>query len=93
MQQPITTVDFAKAYLQQYEEAIADCDEAIRLNPEHAYAYKNRGRVKHSLGQHEEAVADYKEAIRIQPDLAETLYSRGKDKANFGSYPKCKIRF
>jgi tetratricopeptide (TPR) repeat protein len=55
-----------KAQLQQYEQAIADYDEAIRLEPE-AATYHSRGLAKLHLQQYEQAIADYDEAIRLEP--------------------------
>ena len=50
--------------LGQYEAAVADYDEAIRLKPDLATAYNNRGVAKEKLEQYEAAVADCNEAIR-----------------------------
>ena len=33
----------AKAALGRYDDALADYDEAVRLKPDYAYAYYNRG--------------------------------------------------
>ena len=74
MQQPITTEDMQKANLEQYEAAIEDYDEAIRLEPDYATTYHNRGLAKDALGQYEAAIADYDEAIRLNPDYA-TVYT------------------
>jgi tetratricopeptide (TPR) repeat protein len=54
----------------QYEEAIADYTEAIRLNPKNAAAYFGRGNAYSELGEYEEAVADYREAVRLNPTYA-----------------------
>ena len=48
----------AKSELKQYKEAIADYTEAIKLNPEYAQAYNNRGFAYRELGKKEEADAD-----------------------------------
>ena len=37
-------------FLGEYEEAIADCTEAIRLDPDLALAYSNRGLAHDDLG-------------------------------------------
>ena len=41
-----------KGNLGQHQEAIADFDQAIRLQPDYAYAYFNRGLAKFNLGQY-----------------------------------------
>ena len=40
----------AKAALGRHDDAIADYDEAIRLKPDHAEAYYNRGRCEGCVG-------------------------------------------
>ena len=50
---------------------------AIRLNPNYAAAYNNRGLVKHALRQHEAALADYDAALRLNPNSVEAYNNRG----------------
>src|SRR5262245_28372185 len=38
--------------------AIADYDEAVRLNPDYARAYSNRGNAFYERGEHDRAIAD-----------------------------------
>jgi len=64
----------------KYEEAIKHYDEAIRINPQHAVIYNNRGAAKGVLGKHKEAIVDYDEAIRISPQDAKAYYNRGNAK-------------
>lgn len=54
--------------LGEYQKAIADCTEAIRIDPSLSMAYSLRGEAHLELGEHEQAIADYTEAIRIDPD-------------------------
>jgi len=54
--------------LEQYEEAIACCDEAIALDPEHSMAWLNKGNSLIKLGRYEEAIACYNEVIRLDPE-------------------------
>jgi len=70
----------------RHEEAIADLDEAIRLAPDHAEAWLNRGLAKGSLGQYEEAIADFDEAIRLAPDHAEAWLGRCAANGSLGRY-------
>ena len=65
-------------------EAIAAYDESIRLKPDLAEAYNNRGVAKKDLGQREAAIADYDEAIRLKPNDAEAYNNRGNAKNNLG---------
>ena len=63
------------------ENSIAAYNEAIRLKPDYAQAYNNRGNAKGRLERHEEAIADYDEAIRLKPDHAQAYNNRGAAKA------------
>ncbi len=60
-------------------------DEAIRLKPDYADAYYNRGVVKERLGQYEAALADLNQAIRLEPDDAEAYNNRGNVKIYLGN--------
>ena len=64
--------------------AIADYNEAIRINPNYADAYYNCGSTKSDLGDKEGAIADYSESIRIKPNDADAYYSRGVRKKERG---------
>ncbi len=75
-----------KIGMKDYEGAIADYTQAIRLKPDYAYAYVRRGNAKANLGQHSAAIADYDTAIRFQPDDAVVYVSRGYAKASLGQY-------
>jgi len=50
----------------QHELAIQDYTEAIRLDPEYAKAYNNRGLTYQSLGQVEEAERDFAKAKELR---------------------------
>lgn len=67
------------AYYQhgEYQEAILDLNEAIRLDPQYAEAYNNRGAAYGDLGHHRRAIQDYDEAIRLDPRLALAYNNRG----------------
>ena len=53
------------ADLGEYERAIEDYDEAIRLDPQSARAYINRGNAYDGLGKSEEAERDYAKAKEL----------------------------
>ncbi|MFL6950578.1 MAG: tetratricopeptide repeat protein, partial [Xanthobacteraceae bacterium] len=50
-----------------YDRAIADFSEAIRLDPKDAAVYNNRGNAWRAKGDNDRAIADYNEAIRLDP--------------------------
>ena len=83
---------FSVGYLSQehktnaLETAIDAYDRAIRLKPDYAEAYNNRGFVKDDLDQYEEAIADYDEAIRLKSEYAEAYNNRGVAKSNLGRH-------
>lgn len=51
----------------QYEAAIRDFDEAIRLMPNDSSSYYNRGNGFAALSRFELAIADYRESLRLNP--------------------------
>ena len=65
-------------------EAVADFDEAIRLDPKLVQAYYHRGNVYRSLGQYEPAFQDYSGAIRLDNQFAPAYANRAVVFAFFG---------
>ena len=59
----------AKASLGDYNSAIEDFSESIRLNPKKARYYSDRGKAKEALQQHEAAEADFQKAKEIDPNI------------------------
>jgi tetratricopeptide (TPR) repeat protein len=58
-------------------EALANCDRALALRPDHAETLSNRGNVLADLKRFAEALASYDKALRIEPSFAEAHYNRG----------------
>jgi tetratricopeptide (TPR) repeat protein len=55
----------------QFEEAVAEFEEALQLDPDDAETHYNLGLAYKALGKVDEAIGEYQEAIRLDPDLAE----------------------
>jgi tetratricopeptide (TPR) repeat protein len=64
--------------------AIADYDQAIRLDPTSAATYSSRGFVRYELGYKMGAIADYDQAIRLDPKSAVTYNNRGNIRYELG---------
>lgn len=62
--------------LKNYEEAIKDFDEAVRILP-NTNTYNFRGEAKYRLKKYDEALEDYTEAIRIDITNQYAYYNRG----------------
>ena len=70
----------------EYQEALAECTEAIRLDPDHPHAWLERGDLKSRQGQYEGAIADYDQAIRLDPRNAGAYANRSLAKSELGHH-------
>jgi tetratricopeptide (TPR) repeat protein len=71
-----------------YDGAIADYTEAIRLNPKDAEVYERRGAAKYDRGDYDGAIADESVAIRLDPKDASAYVKRGQAYRDKGDYAK-----
>ena len=75
-----------KTRMENYQGAIADYTQGIRLKPNDAFAYVVRGNAKVQLGQYFAAIADCDTAIRLKPNDAFAYFLRGRAKVQLGQY-------
>ncbi|HJT35199.1 MAG TPA: tetratricopeptide repeat protein [Pirellulales bacterium] len=68
--------------LREFARAKVDLDDAIRLNPRDAAAYRGRAATWFASGDHDRAIADYTEAIRLYLD---TLAAACAESDDFGA--------
>jgi lipoprotein NlpI len=47
---------------------MADFDQALKINPNYAEAYNNRGIVYRNKGDYNKAIADFEAVLRIDPN-------------------------
>jgi tetratricopeptide (TPR) repeat protein len=64
-------------FFKRYEEALAVCEQALRLNPNDAYAFLHKGNALFGLDRNAEALEAYQQAIRLDPNFAVAYYKKG----------------
>ncbi len=65
----------AYADMKEYDQAIADYNKAIELNPRNFFAYNNRGIAYFYKGRYDQAIADYNKSIEINPKYDIVYYN------------------
>jgi tetratricopeptide (TPR) repeat protein len=72
----------------QYDRAIQDYDQALRLDPNSAAAFNNRGNAYDDKGQHDRAIQDYDQALRLDPNRVFAFNNRGLAYKEKGQYDR-----
>lgn len=97
---PETWTQVAEVYYAQgrFNEAIAACQEAIKMQPDWAAAYVTMGNVHQAQTQVEKAVRSYQQALELNPNLAQAhanlgsmFYLQGKIKEAIDSYRQAVV--
>jgi tetratricopeptide (TPR) repeat protein len=60
----------------EYDLAVQDYDQSIKLNPNYARAFNNRGVAYQKKSAYDLAIKDFDEAIRLKPDYANAIMTR-----------------
>ena len=71
-----------------FDHAIQDYNQAIKLNPNDATAFYYRGIANGMRGQSDRAIQDFSQAIKINPNHVGALYSRGLTYSNKGLWDR-----
>jgi len=61
----------------RYQEAIASYEKALKIHPEMADTWNNRGVVLTRLQKYEDAIASYDRALQIRPEYPDAWNNRG----------------
>src|SRR5262245_39600451 len=72
----------------EYDQTIAECSEAIRVDPQDSIAYVKRGAAWSCKGEYDKAIVDHSEAIRLDPQYAKAYYSRAPAWFRKGKFDK-----
>jgi tetratricopeptide (TPR) repeat protein len=78
----------ARAQKRDFKGGLADCNQAIKLNPQHALAYNNRANNRMNLGDYDGALADCNKSISLDETSALPYYNRGYYYMNKGNAAK-----
>jgi|SRR5215831_4038676 len=70
----------------EYDRAIRDYHQSIRLNPNFVEAFNQRGFTYWEKKEYERAIQDFNQAIRIEPNYADALNYRGLTKFDSGQF-------
>jgi len=73
---------------ESFARAVAEFDEAIRLDPGLVASYLPRAVARHRAGDPRAALADYAAAIRARPDDVTAYISRGQAYHELGAYDR-----
>src|SRR4051812_6090651 len=78
------------SYLQQnrHDQAIADHDQALKLDPNHSWALVGRGTAFSRIGKLDQAFADLNRAIALDPKRAQAYTVRGQAYGQKRDWPK-----
>jgi hypothetical protein len=72
----------------QLNEALADYNKALSINPKFARAFNNRGIIYAKAGHDHEALEDFNKAVEYKPDFEKAYYNRAVIEERFGQYAK-----
>lgn len=77
--------------LGRYEEAIAELNEALRLNPGYIEVHNNLAVTYDRIGKRDEAVRELREALKLNPGYTEAHNNLGNIYAGSGRYEEAII--
>ena len=70
----------------EYEKAIQQYNEYLKLKPRHIKSIYNRGRAYAQIGEYDLAVEDYLKVLKLEPKYASALVSLGIDYYRKGDF-------
>ncbi len=72
----------------EFDQTLADCDQAIRLDPKCWLAFHYRAAARFLKGESDRAISDFDEAIRLNPTAARCYAGRARVRTAKGQYEK-----
>jgi protein O-mannosyl-transferase len=77
----------------EYDNALADLNKALAINPNYLDALNNRGLVYLEMKKYDEALTDFNDALKINPDFLLVKNNRGIVYRERGEYEKAITEF
>ena len=78
---------------EDYTDAIASYDKAIRVGLQNADVYNARGNAKYALKDYQNAIVDYDKAIEFNPKYSPIYMSRGNAKYTLQNYQSAIVDY
>lgn len=77
---------YCLAKLGRYQEAIADYDAVVALDPNNVHAFHNRGISYDKLGHFEAAIEDFNRVLQLEPNNSVAFFNRGSTYDSLGMH-------
>jgi tetratricopeptide (TPR) repeat protein len=77
----------------EFDHAVIQFSEALRLKPNHAKAYNNLGAALANQKKYEQAIVQYRRALQINPNYAKAHNNLGAALANQKKYEQAMLHF
>jgi tetratricopeptide (TPR) repeat protein len=71
--------------MERYDQALADYDRAIELDPDLDWVIADRGDTFRAMGRYDEALADFNRAIELDPGDDDYITKRAEIQRHIGS--------
>jgi lipoprotein NlpI len=84
----LTSRCWAKVKLRRFDDALMNCNEALRLDPDFVGAYSNRASAHRGKGNYGRAIKDYDQALRLDPDYVSAYNNRGVAYNDLGEFDR-----
>ena len=70
----------------EYDRAIQDYDQSVKIDPTYAKAFNNRGVAYKKKREYDRAIRDFDEAIKLDPSYASAFADRAQTLQTMGEY-------
>ena len=74
------------SYEKEYDRAIEYFDESIKLDPQDANAWSNKGLALNNMGKCNDAIKYFERSLRVDPNYALAWYNKGWALGELGKY-------